>query len=174
MSMPPQPREFEARAQAVRVLMLDVDGVLTDGRLLYLPDGREAKSFHVRDGLGIQLMIASGVPVALISGRNSEATVRRAEELGIQLTYLGIKDKEEAFSDILRRLDLEQHQAAYVGDDLPDLHLMTRVGLSFAVADAAPEVRAAAHVVLRANGGQGAVREACERILKAKGAWNIS
>lgn len=172
--MPPQPAELEARAQAVRVLMLDVDGVLTDGRLLYLPDGTEAKSFHVRDGLGIQLMIASGVPVALISGRHSEATERRAEELGIQLTYLGIKDKESAFQDILERLDLTESQAAYVGDDLPDLHLMRRVGLSMAVADAAPEIRSAANLVLRANGGQGAVREACERILKAKGAWNVT
>jgi len=155
-------------------MMLDVDGVLTDGRLLYLPDGREAKTFHVRDGLGIQLMIASGVPVALISGRRSEATARRAEELGIELTYLGISDKEEAFQDILQRLDLNESQVAYVGDDLPDLHLMKKVGLSMAVADAASEVRAAAHVVLRTNGGQGAVREACERILKAKGAWNIA
>lgn len=172
--MPPQPAEIEARAKKIRVLMLDVDGVLTDGRLLYLPDGTEAKSFHVRDGLGIQLMIASGVPVALISGRKSEATERRADELGIQLTYLGISDKEQAFTEILGRLDLREDQAAYVGDDLPDLHLMARVGLSFAVADAAPEVRAAANVVLRANGGQGAVREACERILKAKGAWNLT
>lgn len=172
--MPPLPAQFEGRAQQVRVMMLDVDGVLTDGRLLYLPDGREAKTFHVRDGLGIQLMIASGVPVALISGRRSEATARRAEELGIQLTYLGIADKEEAFQDILQRLDLNESQVAYVGDDLPDLHLMKKVGLSMAVADAASEVRAAAHVVLRTNGGQGAVREACERILKAKGAWNIA
>lgn len=172
--MPPLPAQLEGQAQKVRVLMLDVDGVLTDGRLLYMPDGREAKTFHVRDGLGIQLMIASGVPVALISGRSSEATARRADELGIQLTYLGIADKEEAFQDILHRLDLTESQAAYVGDDLPDLYLMKRVGLSMAVADAAPEVRAAAHVVLRANGGQGAVREACERILKAKGAWNIA
>ncbi len=172
--MPPLPAQFEGRAQQVRVMMLDVDGVLTDGRLLYLPDGREAKTFHVRDGLGIQLMIASGVPVALISGRRSEATARRADELGIQLTYLGIDDKEEAFQDILQRLDLNESQVAYVGDDLPDLHLMKKVGLSMAVADAASEVRAAAHVVLRTNGGQGAVREACERILKAKGAWNIA
>lgn len=174
MSLPPHPAQIEARAQNVRVLMLDVDGVLTDGRLWFLADGIEAKAFHVRDGLGIQLMLASGCQVALISGRDSVATRARAEELGIQLLYLGISDKVAAFEDVLERLGLEPENAAYVGDDLPDLPMMARVGLSFAVADAAPEIRSAAHVVLRVNGGQGAVREACERILKARGAWNVT
>ena len=173
MSLPPQPADLEGRAHKVRALALDVDGVLTDGRLMYLPDGSEAKTFHVRDGLGIQLMMASGCAVALISGRSSEATERRARELGIELTYLGIDDKVAAFEDLLSRLGLTADEVAYVGDDLPDLALMKRAGLAFAVADAAPEVRTAADVVLRTNGGQGAVREACERILKAKGAWNI-
>lgn len=173
MSMPPLPAQVTDRAQKIRVLILDVDGVMTDGRLFYMPDGTEAKTFHVRDGLGIQLLVNSDVPVAIISGRNSEATVRRAEELGIEFTYLGIADKEVAFEDILEQLGLDESEAAYVGDDLPDLAVMKRVGLSMAVADAAPEIRKAAHVVLRTNGGQGAVREACERILKAKGAWNV-
>ncbi len=173
MSMPLDAGQIEAQAQRIRALVLDVDGVLTDGRLMYLPNGEEAKSFHVRDGLGIQLMIASGVQVGIISGRESDAVRRRAKELGIELIYLGIDDKVESFEDLLQRLSIEEDEVAYVGDDLPDLPLLRRAGLSFAVADAAPEVRSAAHVILRAGGGQGAVREACERILKAKGAWRV-
>src|SRR5688500_16283738 len=97
MTMPPDPAQVEVRAKKIRVLMLDVDGVLTDGRLTYLPGGGEAKTFHVRDGLGVQLLVASGVKVALISGRESEVVVRRAKELGIDMLFLGIADKVEAF-----------------------------------------------------------------------------
>jgi 3-deoxy-D-manno-octulosonate 8-phosphate phosphatase (KDO 8-P phosphatase) len=173
MAMPPDPTQIESRAKKIRVLVLDVDGVLTDGRLVYLPGGGEAKTFHVRDGLGIQLLAASGTRVALVSGRESEVVARRAKELGIELAFLGIQDKVEAYDLMLKQTGIPEDEVAYVGDDLPDLPLIRRAGLSFAVADAAPEVRAAAHVVLRAGGGQGAVREACERILKAKGAWRV-
>lgn len=173
MSMPPEPAQLEARAQRIRALFLDVDGVLTDGRLTYLPGGGESKTFHVRDGLGIQLFMAAGGHVALLSGRESEVTVRRGRELGIQIMMLGIDDKVLAFEEVRDDLGLGDDEIAYVGDDLPDLPLLRRAGLAFAVADAAPEVRAAAHVVLRTNGGQGAVREACERILKARGAWRV-
>jgi 3-deoxy-D-manno-octulosonate 8-phosphate phosphatase (KDO 8-P phosphatase) len=175
MTMPPDQSQIEARAKMLRVLVLDVDGVLTDGRLTYLPGGGESKTFHVRDGLGVQLLIASGVKVAIISGRESEVVVRRAKELNIEneLLFLGIADKVEAFEAVLKQTSASEEEVGYVGDDLPDLPLLRRTGLSFAVADAAPEVRAAAHVVLRSGGGQGAVREACERILKAKGAWRV-
>lgn len=173
MSMPPDTAQIDARAKKTRLFVLDVDGVLTDGRLTYLPGGGEAKTFHVRDGLGIQLLIASGVKVAMISGRESEVVVRRARELGIELLFVGIADKVEAFENAMKETSATDEEVAYVGDDLPDLPLLRRAGLSFAVADAAPEVRAAAHVVLRSGGGQGAVREACERILKAKGAWRV-
>lgn len=173
MAMPPDAAQIEGRAKKVRALVLDVDGVLTDGRLTYFPGGAEAKTFHVRDGLGIQLLQAAGCRVGLISGRESEVVGRRAKELGIELTFLGIQDKVEAFEALAKSVGVLDDEAAYVGDDLPDLPLLRRVGLGFAVADAAAEVRAAAHVVLRAGGGQGAVREAAERILKAKGAWRV-
>ncbi len=173
MSIPPDPALIEELAQGIRGLILDVDGVLTDGRLTYLPGGGESKTFHVRDGLGIQLLIASGCKVAFLSGRESEVVTRRGKELGVNLMKLGIADKVDVFEGILKTFEIEEQEVAYVGDDLPDLPLLRRCGLAFAVADAAPEVRASAHIVLRAGGGQGAVREACERILKAKGAWRV-
>jgi 3-deoxy-D-manno-octulosonate 8-phosphate phosphatase (KDO 8-P phosphatase) len=173
MSNLPDPTIIDARAQKIRVLILDVDGVLTDGRLTYLPGGGESKTFHVRDGLGIQLFLASGGQVAWISGRESEVVVRRAQEIGVALLELGIEDKVTAYESILKKLGCSDEEVAYVGDDLPDLPLIRRAGLGLAVADAAPEVRSAAHVVLRSGGGQGAVRETCERILKAKGAWRV-
>ena len=173
MSLPPDPHEIDARAKKVRLMVLDVDGVLTDGRVTYLPGGVEAKTFHVRDGLGVQLLLATGCRVALISGRESEPVTRRARELGISPALQGVDDKEAAFQAILRQVDASDDTTAYVGDDLPDLPIMERVGLAIAVADAAPEVRSQAHVVLRTGGGQGAVREACELILRAKGAWNV-
>lgn len=173
MSMPPNSSQVESSAKKIRTLILDVDGVLTDGRLNYLPDGTELKSFHVRDGLGIQLMRAAGCRVAIISGRECSAVSRRAHELGIDPVLQGVGDKVAAFESILHELDCSPETTAYIGDDLPDLPLLTRCGLSFAVADAAPEVRATAKVILRAGGGQGAVREACELILRAKGSWNV-
>lgn len=173
MTSPPRPQEIEERAQRIVALFCDVDGVLTDGRVTYLADGTEFKSFSVRDGLGLQLMKVADCRVAFISGRESDAVLRRGEELGVDAMLLGIGDKTAAFEELLGRFEISEDQVAYVGDDLPDLPLIRRAGLGFAVADAAPEVRAAAHVVLRTNGGQGAVREACERILKAKGAWRV-
>lgn len=163
--------EVEARARAIEVLMLDVDGVLTDGKVILLPNGDEGKTFHVRDGLGIQLMKAAEVAVVFVSGKASEVVRQRAEELGVEHVHLGIPDKVATYEKLKNQLDVTDDKVAYVGDDLPDLALLERCGLGFAVADAAPEVRTTAHVVLRAGGGQGAVREACERILKAKGAW---
>lgn len=171
MPLPLDQAEVDERAARIRALVLDVDGVLTDGRVIFLPHGEEGRTFHVRDGLGIQLMRAGQVPVAFLSGRESEVVRRRAAELGVEHVHLGIQDKVAAYESLLSTLELRDQDVAYVGDDLPDLPLVERCGLGFAVADAAGELRAAAHVVLRAGGGQGAVREACERILKAKGAW---
>ena len=173
MVMPPSAADIDARAQRVRALLLDVDGVLTDGRMTYLPGGGETRSFHVRDGLGVQLLMAAGIPVVFISGKRNEVVQRRGEELGVKLLKLGVEDKVAAFEACVQELDVTEEEVAYVGDDLPDLPLIRRCGLGFAVADAAPEVRATANVVLRANGGQGAVREVCERILKAKGNWRV-
>jgi len=173
MSMPPNSSQVESSAKRIRTLILDVDGVLTDGRLNYLPNGTEMKTFHVRDGLGIQLMRAAGCRVAIISGRECDAVSLRARELGIDPVFQGVGDKVSAFESVLAQLDCSPEHTAYIGDDLPDLPLLKLCGLSFAVADAAPEVRSTAKVVLRAGGGQGAVREACELILKAKGSWNV-
>ena len=167
------PSAFTARCEKIRALVLDVDGVMTDGKITFLPDHKEAKTFHTRDGLGIQLIMAAGLHVAVISGRESELVARRCSELGVSVLLQGIQDKAAAVEQIRTHLDVTLEGMAYVGDDLPDLPAFHRVGLAFAVADAAPEVRQAAHVVLRTNGGQGAVREACERLLKAQGHWNV-
>jgi 3-deoxy-D-manno-octulosonate 8-phosphate phosphatase (KDO 8-P phosphatase) len=173
MVMPPSAADIDARAQRVRGLVLDVDGVLTDGRVLYLPDGTEARAFHVRDSLGVQLLSAAGITTAILSGKKSDLIQRRGEEMGIDWMLLGIEDKVSGFDQAAEKLGLGFEEIAYVGDDLPDLPLIRKAGLGFAVADAAPEVRKAANIVLRANGGQGAVREVCERLLKAKGHWRV-
>ena len=165
--------EFKARSQRIRTLVLDVDGVMTDGKLTLLPNNGETKTFHVRDGLGVQLLLAAGLKVAVISGRESDVVARRCNEVGVSLLLQGIHDKAAAIDQVQNHLDVPLESIAYIGDDLPDLPAFNRVGLTFAVADAAPEVRQAAHVVLRTNGGHGAVREACERLLKAQGHWNV-
>ncbi|MCC7384820.1 MAG: HAD hydrolase family protein [Deltaproteobacteria bacterium] len=173
MSILPNATDLEVRAKRVRALILDVDGVLTDGRVIYLSNGAEAKNFHVRDGLGVQLLLAARIRVGIISGRESEIVERRAKELGIDPVLQGVDDKVAGFEKVLTALDLPEADVAYIGDDLPDLPIFKRAGLALAVADAVPEVRAAAHAVLRTGGGQGAVREACELLLKSRGAWRV-
>ncbi|MBI4816879.1 MAG: HAD hydrolase family protein [Deltaproteobacteria bacterium] len=165
--------DIDACAQKIRVLVLDIDGVLTDGRLIFLPGGGEARTFHVRDGLGTQLLVAAGIPVAAISGRASDTVTRRAAEIGISPLFQGVDDKVKAFEQVLKQFDTTEDAVAYIGDDLPDLPLIERAGLGMAVADAALELRQKARHVLRAAGGQGAVREACELILRAKGKWIV-
>jgi 3-deoxy-D-manno-octulosonate 8-phosphate phosphatase (KDO 8-P phosphatase) len=154
-------------AAGVRLLVLDVDGVLTDGRLYYGVRGEALKAFHVRDGLGLKLLAAAGITVAVISGRRSSMTARRCRELGVRHLVQGAEDKLAAFHRLRGRLGMSSSACACVGDDLPDVPLMREVGLSFAVADAHPQARSAAHVITLLPGGNGAVREVCDYLLEA-------
>jgi 3-deoxy-D-manno-octulosonate 8-phosphate phosphatase (KDO 8-P phosphatase) len=158
-----------ARARAVRLLLLDVDGVLTDGGLHYDDGGGEAKTFHVHDGHGLKMLQEQGIPVGIITSRESPLVARRAAELGIAHLRQGCADKRQALADLLAGLGLAADAVAYVGDDVIDLPVLGRVGLALAVADAHPEVRARAHWTTRANGGRGAVREVCDLLLAAHG-----
>jgi 3-deoxy-D-manno-octulosonate 8-phosphate phosphatase (KDO 8-P phosphatase) len=159
------------RASRIQILVLDVDGVLTDGRITYTANGMEVKSFHVRDGSGLVFWQRLGGRVAIISGRASPAVDVRAAELGVTLVRQGADDKKCAFRAVLEATGLRPEQACCVGDDLPDLPLLRACGLAVAVADACPEVRAVAHYVTRAAGGRGAVREVVEVVLRAQGRW---
>ncbi len=160
------------RAARVSLLVLDVDGVLTDGRVIYDSDGREIKHFDVRDGHGLKLLQRAGVRVALLSGRGSEANRVRARELGIERLLESIKVKLPALEELMAAHEVSPEQVAYMGDDLIDLPAMRAVGLALAPADAQPEARALAHWVSRHPGGRGAVRQACELILRSSGAWD--
>lgn len=153
----------------IRLLVLDVDGVLTDGRLYYGPRGEELKCFHVRDGVGLKAVRAAGIEVAVISGRRSAAVARRCRELGIAHVVQGAADKLAAFTRLAARLGLAPGECACVGDDLPDVPVMRAVGLSYAVADAHAAARAAADRSTRAHGGRGAVREVCDDLIGAPG-----
>ena len=155
-------------AARVRLLVLDVDGVLTDGRLYYGARGEALKVFHVRDGLGLKLLAGAGVTVAVISGRRSGMTGRRCRELGVRHLVQGVEDKLAAFHRLRGRLGMSSSVCACVGDDLPDVPLMREVALSFAVADAHPQARSAAHVITQLPGGKGAVREVCDYLLEAR------
>jgi 3-deoxy-D-manno-octulosonate 8-phosphate phosphatase (KDO 8-P phosphatase) len=165
----------EARARKIRVLMLDVDGVMTDGKvcLQAFPDGsvHEMKQFHAHDGAGLKLAQDAGLKTGVISGRDSAAVRKRAAESGMEFVYQGCEHKMSVYEEFLRVAQVEDSQVAYMGDDLPDVPLLRRVGLAVAVANATPEVKRAAHVVTKRSGGDGAVREVVEYILKAQGKW---
>jgi YrbI family 3-deoxy-D-manno-octulosonate 8-phosphate phosphatase len=161
----------EDRLQGVELILSDVDGVMTDGSLVYDNQGIETKRFHIQDGLGIKLWQRSGFRFGIITARSSHIVKLRAAELGVELLRQGTTDKLATVQEILAQLQLEPAQACYIGDDLPDLAVMAHVGWSVAVADAAEEVRRAASCVLQRGGGRGAVRETVESILKAKGLW---
>ena len=161
--------ELLQRARAVKLAIFDVDGVLTDGRLYFLPDGSEFKTFNTLDGHGIKMLIASGVQTAIISGRKTPVVERRAQNLGIQHLFQGHEDKLVVLDGLLAELGLSYEQVAYLGDDLPDLPVIRRVGLGMAVASADGFVRQHAHGVTQARGGEGAAREFCELILRAQG-----
>lgn len=159
------------KAGRVRLLMLDIDGVMTDGRIIVDDAGIESKHFDVRDGHGLKLLMRYGIDVAIITGRKSRVVEHRAADLEIAEVHQGIWHKQEVLPGILERRKLAAEETAYVGDDVVDIPLLHRVGFAVAVADAVPEVIAAADYVTRRRGGRGAVREVCELILKAKGLW---
>jgi 3-deoxy-D-manno-octulosonate 8-phosphate phosphatase (KDO 8-P phosphatase) len=165
------PPDVWQRASRVRLLILDVDGVLTDGSLYFGPRDELFKVFHVRDGHGIKMAQRGGVEVAFLSGRRSDPAFLRAKELGVNRYYEGLRDKVPVLEELCNILGLSPEEVAAVGDELVDLPLFHRVGLAVAVADAVPEVKAAAHWVTVNPGGQGAVREVTDLILKARGDW---
>jgi 3-deoxy-D-manno-octulosonate 8-phosphate phosphatase (KDO 8-P phosphatase) len=152
----------------IELLILDVDGVLTDGRLYFAARGEALKVFHVRDGHGIKLLMAAGVAVAAFSGRRSGAVAARLRELRVPHVVQGCNDKVAALQRLTKRLDVDPLNCACICDDTPDLPLMSAVGMAGAVADAHPVVLSAAHWIARANGGQGAVRELCDAMLRAR------
>jgi 3-deoxy-D-manno-octulosonate 8-phosphate phosphatase (KDO 8-P phosphatase) len=160
------------RARKTRLLIMDVDGVLTDGRIIQDSHGHELKVFDVKDGHGIVMAHRAKLRTALISGRESETITRRAEELGIELVFQKIWNKLEVYEKILVDTELTHDEVAYIGDDLIDIPLLRRVGLAVAVADAVDEVKAAAHLITQRPGGQGAVREVIELILRAQDHWD--
>jgi 3-deoxy-D-manno-octulosonate 8-phosphate phosphatase (KDO 8-P phosphatase) len=162
-------QRLQQRAKAIKLAIFDVDGVLTDGRLYFLADGSEFKTFNTLDGQGIKMLIASGVRTAIISGRSTPIVERRAQNLGIQHLYQGREDKLVVLDELLAELGLDRAEAAYLGDDLPDLPVIRRAGLGMAVANANEFVRQHAHGVTQARGGEGAAREFCELILRAQG-----
>jgi len=153
-------------------MLLDVDGVLTSGEIIYNDSGEQIKIFSVKDGLGIRLLKEAGIQVGIITGRKGKALQHRCNNLGIELIFDGIRDKSEALERISTQTGISLEAMAFVGDDLPDLPAMNRVGLSIAVGDAAEAVRKAAHITTKAPGGKGAVREVCETILKTQGRWD--
>ena len=163
--------ELEARAAAVRLVVFDVDGVLTDGGLYYGPDGEALKRFDVRDGHAIVLAGKAGLPCAALSARTSEIVARRARELGMAAVRQGSREKAETLEELLAQLSIHAAACAYMGDDLNDLAAMSRVGLPACPSDAAPEVRARALFVARQQGGRGAARELIELCLRASGRW---
>lgn len=163
--------EFEEKAKKVKLLLCDVDGVLTDGSVILDEKGRELKSFNVKDGHGIKLLQRMGIEVGFISGRFSEATLRRAEELSISKVYVGVKNKVSILDKILNDLGISLDEVAYIGDDLVDIPIMKRVGFPIAVSDSVDEVKEIAAYITKSRGGKGAVREVAEIILKSKGLW---
>ncbi|TQV72869.1 3-deoxy-manno-octulosonate-8-phosphatase KdsC [Aliikangiella marina] len=158
-----------AKAQKIKLLICDVDGVLSDGKVYFSNQGDELKNFNIKDGLGIKLLQKSGIKVAIITGRESNIVTHRAKELGITILYQGRSDKRATFQEIIESLELSSEEVAHIGDDLPDLPLMKKAGLGLAVNDAHDFVRHNADWVSSKNGGQGAVREAADMLLDAQG-----
>ena len=169
--MMPELSSIERRAARIKLLLMDCDGVLTDGRLWLLDNGDEQKTFSVRDGLGLELWHRAGLKSGIISGRNSSAVERRARDLGIEYVRQGCEDKIREFEQLLSLAEVEESEVAFIGDDLNDIPLMRRAEFAAAVADASEETRAVAHWVTQARGGLGAIREVVEMILKSQGKW---
>jgi 3-deoxy-D-manno-octulosonate 8-phosphate phosphatase (KDO 8-P phosphatase) len=161
--------DVQARAARIKLVVFDVDGVLTDGRLYYGAGGEELKVFHVHDGQGMKRLQKAGVTLAIISGRDSAAVTRRMQDLGIEHVFQGDEHKLPIFERLLQKLGIKPEQVACMGDDLPDLPLLQKAGLAVAVANALPVLKQAAHHVTTARGGRGAAREVCDLILDAQG-----
>jgi len=160
------------RAARIKLLLMDCDGVLTDGRIWILEDGEDQKAFHTRDGLGLDIWHRSGLKSGIISGRRSSAVERRARALGMNFIHLGLHNKVKAYEETLSDAGVAADQVAYIGDDLNDVPLMSRSGLAVAVGDGSGEAIAQAHYVTKTRGGSGAVREVIALILKAQGRWS--
>ena len=172
MSRAVDDQELARRARDLDWVLLDVDGVLTDGRLLYGAEGEQWKVFHVHDGVGLKLLRDVDLKVGILSGRGNAALEARTRELGLDAVIEGRHDKDAAFTEFLARHAAAPERVAYMGDDLLDLPVLRRCGLAFAPADAAAEVRERVHRVLTRRGGHAAVREMCELILRARGDWD--
>lgn len=157
---------------AIKLLLLDVDGVMTDGRIIYDQQGNELKAFDVKDGHGLKLLQRAGIKVGVITGRSSPVVSLRAKELGVEILYQGAKVKLEPYLEILEATGLTDHQVAYMGDDLIDLPILRRVGFSATVADAVPQMAEHVDYVTCRPGGRAAVREVCDLLLKAGGYWD--
>jgi len=160
------------RLKQIKMVLLDVDGVLTCGDIIYSDSGEQIKIFNVRDGVGIRMLKEAGLMVGIITGRKGQALHHRCVNLGIDLIFDGVRRKDKVLDDITARTGISEDAMAYVGDDLPDLPVMKRVGLAVAVGDAHEIIRQTAHITTRAPGGKGAVREISEAILKAQGLWD--
>ena len=158
----------------IKLLLLDVDGVMTDGRIQFDDNGVETKAFDVKDGHGMKLLQRAGIPIGIITGRQSEVVAFRAAELGIDILYQGAKDKLVPYREILQLHGLADAEIAYVGDDLIDLPILRRVGFAATVADAVDEVKPYVHYVTRRPGGRGAVREVCDLLLRESGRWDTA
>ena len=164
--------DLTGRAQRIRLLLMDCDGVLTDGRLWLTSDGDEQKAFHARDGQGISLLHRAGLQTGIITGRTSSAVDRRAQDLKMSYVRQYAKDKIKALEEILAEAGVTTDECAYIGDDVGDIPVMRRVGLAVAVSDAVEETKQAAQYITALKGGQGAVREVCDLVLKAQGRWD--
>jgi len=172
MSASPPEMSLEDRARRIRLVLFDVDGVLTDGVVVMHADGSESKGFHIKDGAAIVWAQRAGVQVGLLSARSSGATTHRAAQLAIRIVQQGVTSKASAFDTILKSSGLTEDAVCYMGDDLLDLPVLERAGLSAAPADAAREVRQRVHWVSEAAGGRGAARELIELVLRAQGRWD--
>jgi len=161
------------RIKKIKVVVCDVDGVLTDGKIIYDSAGREIKNFNVQDGMGLGALRKMGLKLAIISSRNSKVVAPRAKELRIDHVYIGVDPKIKAYEDLLKKLKIKADQVCFIGDDLADLRAMQRSGLAIAPANAVAEVKKIAHYVTKKSGGDGAVREAAELILKGQGLWSV-
>jgi 3-deoxy-D-manno-octulosonate 8-phosphate phosphatase (KDO 8-P phosphatase) len=164
--------DIDARARVLRLLLFDVDGVMTDGRILLHSDGKESKQFHIRDGTAFVWARRVGLLTGLLSARASASTALRAQQLGIPIVKQGVEDKLSAYLDILAEHGLTDAQVSFMGDDVLDLPVLTRVGLSAAPADAVPDVRSRVHWVTKSRGGAGAIREMIDVVLRAQGHWD--